>query len=41
MSYKRVSKKKEDLKKNPENIDTSKGIEFLKQGKVKILKKGV
>lgn len=42
MSYKRVSnKKKEDFRKNPKNVDTSKGIEFLKQGKVKILSKGV
>lgn len=42
MSYKKVSnKKKEDFRKNPENVDTSKGIEFLKKGKVKILKKGV
>lgn len=41
MSYKRVAKKKEDIRNNPENVDTSKGREFLKQGKVKILKKGV
>lgn len=41
MSYKRVSKKKEDIRKNPGDVDTSKGREFLEQGKVKILTKGV
>lgn len=41
MSYKRVSKKKEGFIKNPKDVDTSKGREFLKQGKVKILTKGV
>lgn len=39
MSYKRKAKEKEDLSKNPDKVDTSKGREFLLSGKVKILKK--
>lgn len=39
MTYKRVAKKKPDLSKNPDTVDTSKGREFLLSGKVKILKK--
>ena len=39
MTYKRVAKKKPDLSKNPDTVDTSKGREFLLSGKVKVLKK--
>ncbi len=39
MTYKRQSKPKPDLSKNPDKVDTSKGREYLEQGKVKILKK--
>ena len=39
MTYKRVAKKKDDLSKNPDKVDTSKGREFLLSGKVKILKR--
>ena len=38
MSYKRKGKPKPDLRHNPDQIDTSKGREFLLTGKVKILK---
>ncbi len=39
MTYKRVAKEKDDLSKNPDTVDTSKGREYLLSGKVKILKK--
>ncbi len=39
MTYKRQSKPKDDLSKNPDKIDLSKGREYLKSGKVKILKR--
>lgn len=39
MTYKRKAKPKEDLSKNPDKIDLSKGREYLKSGRVKILKK--
>ena len=39
MTYKRVTKKKPDLSKNPDKVDTSKGREYLEQGRVKYLKK--
>ena len=39
MTYKRVTKKKPDLSKNPDTVDTSKGREFLLSGRVKILDK--
>ncbi len=39
MTYKRVAKKKDDLSKNPDKVDTSKGREYMAQGKVKYLKK--
>ena len=39
MSYSRKAKKKDDLNKNPDKVDTSKGREFLLSGKVKILDK--
>lgn len=39
MTYKRQSKPKPDLSKNSDKVDTSKGREYLEQGKVKILKK--
>lgn len=39
MAYKRKAKPKEDMNKNPDQIDLSRGRELLKQGKVKILKK--
>lgn len=38
MSYKRKAKKKDDLSKNPDHVDTEIGRTYLKQGKVKILK---
>lgn len=39
MSYKRKAKVKDDLGKNPDNVDTSKGREYMEQGRVKILRK--
>ena len=39
MTYKRVAKKKDDLSKNPDKVDTSIGRILLESGKVKILKK--
>lgn len=39
MTYKRAAKPKPDLNKNPDQFDTSMGRYFLKEGKVKILKK--
>lgn len=39
MTYKRKAKAKPDLRKNPDKVDLSKGAEYLKQGKVKYLKK--
>lgn len=39
MTYKRKAKVKQDLRKNPDTVDTSKGWEFLLSGKVKILKR--
>lgn len=41
MSYKRKAKDKDDLRKNPEKINTEIGRKYLKEGKVKILKKCV
>jgi len=40
MTYKRVAKKKPDLSKNPDKVDTEIGKTYLKQGKVRILKRG-
>ncbi len=37
MSHKKKVKTKDDLSKNPDQVDTSKGREYLKQGKVKYL----
>lgn len=37
MPRKRIYKPKEDLGKNPDKIDTSRGRELLKSGKVKRL----
>jgi hypothetical protein len=39
MSYKRKAKKKDDLSKNPDKVDTSVGRILLESGKVKILKR--
>ena len=39
MTYKRTAKPKPDMSKNPDKVDTSKGREYLEQGKVKILEK--
>lgn len=39
MTYKRKAEVKQDLRRNPDQVDTSKGREYLKQGKVKYLKK--
>ncbi len=39
MSYNRKAKKKDDLRKNPDKVDTSVGRILLESGKVKILKK--
>ena len=39
MTYKRVAKKKDDLSKNPDKVDTSIGRILLESGKVKVLKK--
>ena len=39
MSYNRKAKRKDDLNKNPGKVDTSKGREYLEQGRVKYLKK--
>ncbi|MGJ7024979.1 hypothetical protein GGQ94_000675 [Petrimonas sulfuriphila] len=35
----KVTKPKDDVSRNPDRVDTSKGREFLLMGKVKILKK--
>lgn len=35
MTYKRQSKPKPDMNKNPDKVDLSKGVEYIKQGKVK------
>lgn len=40
MTYKRKAKKKPDLSKNPDKVDTEIGKTYLKQGKVRILKRG-
>ena len=40
MSYNRKAKKKPDLSKNPDKVDTEIGKTYLKQGKVRILKRG-
>jgi hypothetical protein len=37
MAYKRKAKKKEDLRKNPDKIDTSMGRYYLKMGRVVVL----
>ena len=37
MAYKRKTKKKEDLRKNPDIIDTSMGEKYLKMGRVVVL----
>jgi len=37
MSHRKKLKVKDDLSKNPDKIDTERGREYLKQGKVKIL----
>lgn len=37
MSYKRKAKEKEDLRKNPEKVNTEMGKRYLKEGKVKRL----
>lgn len=39
MTYKRQSKPKPDINKNPDKIDTSIGRMYLERGKVKYLKK--
>lgn len=39
MTYKRKAKVKDDLSKNPDKLDLSKGREYLKYGRVKYLKK--
>lgn len=39
MTYKRKAKVKDDLNKNPDKVDLSKGREYLKDGRVKYLKK--
>ena len=39
MTYKRKIKVKDDLNKNPDKVDTEIGKTYLKQGKVKYLKK--
>lgn len=41
MAYKRKAKQKEDLRKNPDTVDTSMGKKFLKSGKVLFLSKKV
>ena len=37
MAYKRKAKKKEDLRKNPNVIDTSMGRKYLEMGRVVVL----
>lgn len=37
MTYKRKAKKKEDLCKNPEKVNTEIGRKYLEEGKVKKL----
>jgi hypothetical protein len=37
MAYKRKAKKKDDLRKNPDKIDTSMGRYYLKMGRVVVL----
>lgn len=37
MTYKRKARSKEDLRKNPDVIDTSMGKKYLKMGRVVIL----
>lgn len=37
MTYKRKAKEKEDLRKNPDKIDTSMGKKYLEMGRVVIL----
>lgn len=37
MTYKRKAKKKKDLRRNPDKIDTSMGKKYLKMGRVVIL----
>ena len=37
MAYKRKAKKKDDLRKNPDKIDTSMGKKYLEEGRVVIL----
>lgn len=39
MSYKRVARRKDDLNKNPDKVDTSMGSYYLKKGLVKIINK--
>ena len=37
MTYKRKAKEKDDLRKNPDKIDTSMGRKYLEEGRVVIL----
>lgn len=37
MTYKRKAKEKEDLRKNPNVVDTSMGRKYLEEGRVVIL----
>ena len=37
MTYKRKAKKKEDLRENPDKIDTSMGKKYLEEGRVVVL----
>ena len=37
MAYKRKAKKKDDLRKNPDKIDTSMGRYYLEMGRVVVL----
>jgi hypothetical protein len=37
MTYKRKAKKKDDLRKNPDKIDTSMGKKYLEEGRVGVL----
>lgn len=39
MAYKRKAKEKEDLRKNPNVVDTSMGRKYLEEGRVVILEK--
>ena len=39
MAYKRKAKKKEDLRRNPNVVDTSMGKKYLEEGRVVVLKK--